>query len=623
LAKVIGIDLGTTNSCMAYVENDGAFKVINLKSGANTMPSVVAFDKSGQRLVGDVAKRQMQTNSENVFYETKRLIGKRYSEAADLIKNLSYKIVASDNGDAWVESKGVKYSPSQVASFVLSELKERAKEFFGHDVKQAVITVPAYFNDAQRQATKDAGAIAGLEVLRIINEPTAAALAYGLEKNKSGKVVVYDLGGGTFDVSVLDIADGVFEVLATGGDTNLGGGNFDEKIMEFLIAEFKSQNPGVVIDKMATQRLKDAAENAKKDLSSSLQTEINLPFLSSDAMGPKHLNITLSRAKLEEMTASLIQRTIDPCKQALKDSGLSASEISEVVMVGGMTRMPKVIEEVKKFFGKEPHQGVNPDEVVAVGAAIQGAILSGDFKEGSLNDIVLLDVTPLTLGIETQGGIMTPIIEKNTTIPTKKSQVFSTAEDNQPAVQIKVYQGERQIAAHNKLLGEFHLDGIMPARRGTPQIEVTFDMDSNGILHVSALDKGTNKSHNITITSSGGLSKEEIEKMINEAKLHEESDKLRKDLVQKKYEADSLISTVEKGLTDHGEKLSSEEKELIETALNNLKTVKDTEDLSILTQAFDDLTQKSMKLGEILYNETKNSETNNPVDKKDEDLNQS
>ncbi len=623
MAKVIGIDLGTTNSCMAYVENDGAFKVINLKSGANTMPSVVAFDKSGQRLVGDVAKRQMQTNSENVFYETKRLIGKRYSEAADLIKNLSYKIVASDNGDAWVESKGVKYSPSQVASFVLSELKERAKEFFGHDVKQAVITVPAYFNDAQRQATKDAGAIAGLEVLRIINEPTAAALAYGLEKNKSGKVVVYDLGGGTFDVSVLDIADGVFEVLATGGDTNLGGGNFDEKIMEFLIAEFKSQNPGVVIDKMATQRLKDAAENAKKDLSSSLQTEINLPFLSSDAMGPKHLNITLSRAKLEEMTASLIQRTIDPCKQALKDSGLSASEISEVVMVGGMTRMPKVIEEVKKFFGKEPHQGVNPDEVVAVGAAIQGAILSGDFKEGSLNDIVLLDVTPLTLGIETQGGIMTPIIEKNTTIPTKKSQVFSTAEDNQPAVQIKVYQGERQIAAHNKLLGEFHLDGIMPARRGTPQIEVTFDMDSNGILHVSALDKGTNKSHNITITSSGGLSKEEIEKMINEAKLHEESDKLRKDLVQKKYEADSLISTVEKGLTDHGEKLSSEEKELIETALNNLKTVKDTEDLSILTQAFDDLTQKSMKLGEILYNETKNSETNNPVDKKDEDLNQS
>lgn len=597
MSKVIGIDLGTTNSCVAYVESDGKAKVIPTRSGKNTVPSFIALDGSGQILTGDVAKRRPP--SESTFYETKRLIGRKYTEVKDTIaKHLSYKTVEADNGDAWVECRGKKYSPSQMGSYVLTALKEDAEAYLGQKVTQAVITVPAYFNDAQRQATKDAGQIAGLEVLRIINEPTAAALAYGLEKNKSGTIVVYDLGGGTFDVSVLSIADGVFEVLATNGDTMLGGGDFDQKIVDYLLDEYKAQN-GVALDlneKMAIQRLKEAAEKAKIELSTAIETDISLPFLAADASGPKHLNAQLTRAKLESMCDDLIRRTIEPCKKAMEDAGVKSSDLNDVVLVGGMTRMPKVIEEVKKFFGKEPHRGVNPDEVVAVGAAIQGGVLKGDVQ-----DIVLLDVTPLTLGIETEGSIMTAIIPRNTTIPSKKSQVFSTAADNQTQVHIRVFQGERPMANDNKLLGEFALDGIAPARRGMPQIEVIFDMDSNGILHVSAVDKSTGKEQSVKITSSGGLTPEEIQRMMDEASQYAQEDTKRKELAQKRNEMEGLINTVELALSEHGAELSDDEKKNIQDALERAKQVKDSDDVAVLTSAIEDLSKHSMKLGEIVH----------------------
>lgn len=602
MSKVIGIDLGTTNSCVAYVESNGNFKVIPTRSGSNTMPSIVAFDQNGQILTGNVAKRRPP--SENTFFETKRLIGRRYDEAKSYATRLSYKVVAANNGDAWVESRGKQYSPSQMASYILAALKEDAEAYLGHKVTQAVITVPAYFNDAQRQATKDAGKIAGLEVLRIINEPTAAALAYGLEKNKSGTIAVYDLGGGTFDVSILSIADGVFEVLATNGDTMLGGGDFDQKIVEYLLDEYKAQN-GVALDmneKMALQRLKEAAEKAKIELSTSNETEISLPFLTADSSGPKHLNAVLSKAKLEAMCDDLIKRTIEPCKKALADAGVSASSLSDVVMVGGMTRMPKIVEEVKKFFGREPHRGVNPDEVVAVGAAIQGAVL-----QGNIQDVVLLDVTPLALGIETEGSIMGVIIPRNTTIPTKKSQVYSTASDNQTQVHIRIFQGERTMTHDNKLLGDFVLDGIAPAPRGLPQIEVIFDMDSNGILNVSAVDKSTGKAQSVKITSSGGLSSEEIQRMINEAEQNAEIDKARKELVEKRNQMESLIHTVEKSLSEHGAQLSEDEKQNIQQALERAKQVKDSEDVNILGSAIEDLSKNSMKLGEIIHKKTQES----------------
>jgi molecular chaperone DnaK len=598
MSKIIGIDLGTTNSCVAVM--DGATpKVLENLEGARTTPSVVAFTESDEKLVGMAAKRQGVTNSENTFFAVKRLIGRKFDGEAVKkdIKGLPYKIIKADNGDAWVESRGKKYSPSQISAFVLQKMKETAEKYLGSEVKEAVITVPAYFNDSQRQATKDAGKIAGLDVKRIINEPTAAALAYGLDKKNAKTVAVYDLGGGTFDVSILELGDGVFEVKSTNGDTTLGGEDFDAHIVDYLASEFKKDNAiDLKQDKLALQRLREAAEKAKIELSSATQTEINLPFITADKTGPKHLNIKLTRSKLETIVAELIQKTIAPCKTALKDAGLSAGEIGEVILVGGMTRMPKVAETVKNFFGKEPNKSVNPDEVVAMGAAIQAGVLQGDVK-----DVLLLDVTPLSLGIETLGGVATKLIEKNTTIPTKKSQVFSTAENNQPAVSIRVVQGEREMAADNKLLGNFELTGIAPAPRGVPQIEVTFDIDANGIVNVSAKDKGTGKEQKIQIQASGGLTDEEIEKMVKDAEANKEADKKKREEIDAKNSADSLVASTEQSLKEHGDKVSAEDKKTIEADLQSLKDAikaDNVEDIKTKTQT---LMQSSMKMGEAIY----------------------
>jgi molecular chaperone DnaK len=598
MAKVIGIDLGTTNSCVAVMEGSTP-KVIENSEGARTTPSIVAFTDDGERLVGQPAKRQAVTNPEKTFFAIKRLIGRTFTDPMTQkdMGLVPYKISKANNGDAWVEASGKPYSPSQISAFILQKMKETAEAHLGQTVTQAVITVPAYFNDAQRQATKDAGRIAGLEVLRIINEPTAAALAYGLDKKGSGTIAVYDLGGGTFDVSVLEIGDGVFEVKSTNGDTFLGGEDFDMRLVEYLADEFK-KDAGIDLkkDKLALQRLKEAAEKAKIELSSATQTDINLPYITADASGPKHLTLKLTRAKYEALVDDLIQRTIEPCKKALKDAGLSAAEINEVVLVGGMTRMPKVQEVVKQFFGKEPHKGVNPDEVVAIGAAVQAGVLQGDVK-----DVLLLDVTPLSLGIETLGGVFTRLIDRNTTIPTKKSQVFSTAEDSQTAVTIRVFQGEREMAADNKALGQFDLVGIPPAPRGMPQIEVTFDIDANGIVSVTAKDKATSKEQQIRIQASGGLSDTDIDKMVKDAEAHAAEDKQRRALVDARNQAEALAHSAEKSLKEFGEKASEADKSVIEAAIAAVKTAIEGEDVEVINAKANELAQAQMKLGEAMY----------------------
>jgi len=617
MSKIIGIDLGTTNSCVAIM--DGAQpKVLENAEGVRTTPSIVAFTETGEKLVGLPAKRQAVTNPENTFFSVKRLIGKSFDDSnlKKDIQGLPYKVIKSDNGtDAWVQSRDKKYSPSQISAFTLMKMKESAEKYLGSEVKQAVITVPAYFNDAQRQATKDAGKIAGLEVLRIINEPTAAALAYGLDKKKAKTIAVYDLGGGTFDISVLELGDGVFEVKSTNGNTSLGGDDFDAVVTDYIIEEFKKESGiNLKTDKLALQRIREAAEKAKIELSSSAQTEVNLPFITADKTGPKHVNMKITRAKLEALTAKLIEKTIEPCKIALKDSGYTASEINEVILVGGMTRMPKVVETVKSFFGKEPNQSVNPDEVVALGAAVQAGVLQGDVK-----DVLLLDVTPLSLGIETLGGVFTRLIDKNTTIPTKKSQVFSTAENNQPAVTIRVFQGEREMANDNKLLGNFELTGIAPAPRGVPQIEVTFDIDANGIVNVSAKDKGTGKEQKIQIQASGGLTDEEIQKMVKEAEANKEADKKKREEVDAKNHADSLIASTEQSLKEHGSKISETDKKAIEKDMEDLKeAIKSdkTEDIKNKTQQ---LMTSSMKLGEAIYKTQQEKPEDNKGDAKPED----
>ena len=624
MSKIIGIDLGTTNSCVAIMEGSQP-KVLENAEGARTTPSVVAFTDDNEKLIGQPAKRQAVTNPENTIFAVKRLIGRNFDDPTVKkdVEAAPFKIINSDKGDAWIEARGEKYSPSQISAFILQKMKETAEKYLGQAVTKAVITVPAYFNDAQRQATKDAGKIAGLEVLRIINEPTAASLAYGLDKKQNKKIAVYDLGGGTFDVSILELGDGVFEVKSTNGDTFLGGEDFDNTVVNYLISEFKKDS-GIDLktDKLALQRLKEAAEKAKIELSSAEQTDINLPFITADKTGPKHINLKMTRAKLEALVEDLIAKTMPPCKTALKDAGITASEIDEIVMVGGMTRMPKVIAEVKNFFGKEPNKSVNPDEVVAMGAAIQAGVLQGDVK-----DVLLLDVTPLSLGIETLGGVSTKLIEKNTTIPTKKSQVFSTAEDSQPAVSIRVLQGEREMAVDNKLLGNFELVGIAPAPRGVPQIEVTFDIDANGIVNVSAKDKGTGKEQKIQIQASGGLSDEEIEKMVKDAEANKEADKKKRESVDTRNQADTLIHSTEKNLKEHGAKVSDAEKKAIEDASTALKEALKGDNVEDIKKKTETLVQASMKLGEAIYKsqqntkpDSENDDGKNNKDKKDDNV---